>query len=225
MIEINRNNSAPSNFQFLIADDHSLVRHCLTLLLKNEWSNADCHFAFNSESLFAQLQTLKHGLNIVLLDLRMPGMVGIESVKQVLAETKNAKVIVCSGLDDPNLTNNLKRCGVYSVVHKSEDPQVLINEIKLALNIQDATSVLRNSLQPIQLKKEDTKDTKYPKNCLTQRQREILQLLHQGKPSKLIARDLGVELGTIKSHLHSLYFSMNVKNRAEAIVKSQDWLL
>lgn len=222
MFKSNLNTTAQSNFQFLIADDHSLVRHCLTLLLKNEWTNADCHFAFNSESLFTQLQALKHNLNVVLLDLRMPGMVGIESVKQVLVQSKNAKVIVCTGLDDPNLTNNLKRCGVYSVVHKSEDPQVLINEIKLALNIQDTTSVLRNSLRPIKLKKVVTK---YPKNCLTQRQREILQLLHQGKPSKLIARDLGLELGTIKSHLHSLYSTLQVKNRTEAIVKSQDWLL
>lgn len=60
---------------------------------------------------------------------------------------------------------------------------------------------------------------------LTPRQREILKQLHTGKPSKVIAAQLGVGLGTIKSHLHTLYSVMEVNSRSEAIVKSQNWLL
>ncbi|MBK9341408.1 MAG: response regulator transcription factor [Rhodoferax sp.] len=50
-------------------------------------------------------------------------------------------------------------------------------------------------------------------------------MLHTGKPSKVIASQLGIGLGTIKSHLHTLYSVMEVNNRSEAIVKSQNWLL
>ena len=60
---------------------------------------------------------------------------------------------------------------------------------------------------------------------LTPRQREILKMLHTGKPSKVIAAQMGLGLGTIKSHLHTLYSVMQVSNRSEAIVKSQGWLL
>lgn len=219
MLEMKIQNALYSNIQFLIADDHSLVRHCLSLMIQKEWKNSICQTAENHDSLFQQLNTLV--FSIVLLDLRMPGMTGIDSVKQVIADSKGAIVIVCTGLDDPNLINTLKKCGVYAVVHKTADPEVLINEINQALVLKQAQSSL-HGLKPIKLK---NSSVKYPKNCLTQRQREILQLLHQGKPSKLIARDLGVEVGTVKSHLHSLYYAMNVKNRAEAIVKSQGWLL
>lgn len=64
-----------------------------------------------------------------------------------------------------------------------------------------------------------------PGALLTARQLSILRLLHQGKPNKIIASELGVTLSTVKSHLYVTFTRLQVKSRAEALTKTRDWFL
>jgi two-component system, NarL family, response regulator LiaR len=159
--------------------------------------------------------------------LRMPGMRGVESVQQIAQRATGTPVIVCTALEDPSLVQRLLSSGIYCAVNKTKGADELLLQLKAALlkprnNVStshDRADALSQSLRSHSVAGQQGSSQ------LTPRQREILKQLHTGKPSKVIAAQLGIGLGTIKSHLHTLYSVMEVNSRSEAIVKSQNWLL
>jgi DNA-binding NarL/FixJ family response regulator len=151
----------------------------------------------------------------------MPGLRGVESVAKIAQDAAEAPVIVCT-LDDPGLIERLKSTRIHSIVNKTAGAQELLAHLQAAVNLGlTQTSQTKQSFGAAA----PSSQLHEGSAMLTKRQREILKLLHSGKPSKVIATELYVSLDTIKSHLSSLCAVMGVKSRSEAIVKSQDWLL
>ena len=183
----------------------------------------------------------------IILDLRMPGMRGAESVSTITQRAVGAAVIVCTALEDPSLLDRLLTSGVYRIVNKATGADELLRHVRdVLLSSHRATSSINGNNNDNTDNTDNTDSTGNAVGCthkcvngnsshirqsqsgsamLTPRQREILIMLHTGKPSKVIASQMGLGLGTIKSHLHTLYSVMGVTNRSEAIVKSQGWLL
>jgi DNA-binding NarL/FixJ family response regulator len=174
-----------------------MMRDGMVLMIRTAWPQSTCVVAHDYISVIEQLEMVSDQpkFSAVILDLRMPGMRGVESVQQIAQRAMGTPVIVCTALEDPSLVQRLLNSGIYCAVNKTKGA----DELLLQLNAGSAQ--------------------------LTPRQREILKLLHTGKPSKVIAAQMGIGLGTIKSHLHTLYSVMEVNTRSEAIVKSQNWLL
>ena len=216
------------NPHILIADDHAMMRDGMVLMIQTAWPACSCAVAQDYLGVVAQLdsQNETDRFDAIVLDLRMPGMRGAESVAQITKLAKGTPVIVCTALEDPSLVERLMTCGIFCAVNKTTGADELLKHIRLALQKQAQTLDSTAQRQPVQTPSRVSGTFHQSGSAmLTSRQREILKLLHTGKPSKVIATQLGVGLGTIKSHLHTLYSVMDVSNRSEAIVKSQGWLL
>lgn len=202
--------------RILIADDHALMREAIVQRLIRDfpWAQSVCAASF--EEVMACLQT-PPPFALVLLDLRMPGMNGVGSVAQVVAAAAPASVIVCTAVEAPDLLFRLRQVGVYQVVSKAGHEDDLLHAIA-ALGL-DAALEIEDKAVPIPLPKQ------VAGALLTARQQEILCLLHQGKPNKIIAKELNVALGTVKNHLYVLFTRLQVNSRAEALAKTREWFL
>lgn len=215
-----------------------MMRDGMVLMIRTAWPEGVCDVACDYLSVVEKLeaQTNENRFDAVILDLRMPGMRGVESVEQITQRAADTPVIVCTALEDPSLVQRLLTSGVYCAVNKTKGADELLNQLRAALQLtrridgagdrveKEPSGILqsfKNQSNLTQL----TQMSQQGSSQLTPRQREILKQLHTGKPSKVIAAQLGIGLGTIKSHLHTLYSVMEVSNRSEAIVKSQNWLL
>jgi DNA-binding NarL/FixJ family response regulator len=159
-------------------------------------------------------------------------MRGAESVAALVAAAAPAPVIVCTGVEAPDLLYRLQATGVRSVVSKTGHSDDLLQAIAaLGLDAQGnaglplpadplgaASAVASPALHAL-----DVPAT--ASGLLTQRQLDILRLLHLGKPNKIIARELNVALGTVKNHLYTLFARLQVSSRAQALAKTRDWFL
>lgn len=244
-------NKAPT---ILIADDQAMMRDGIVLMIQTAWPQAVCKIASDYLGVIEQLgmQNASMSFDAIILDLRMPGMRGAESVNAITQRAMHVPVIVCTALEDPSLLDRLLTSGVYRTVNKATGADELLRYVREALlssrqaktginNIDThgdndnsgktngcnnnsvsngfvSNGFVSNGIVPSRISQSGSA-------MLTPRQREILIMLHTGKPSKVIASQMGLGLGTIKSHLHTLYSVMGVSNRSEAIVKSQGWLL
>lgn len=213
-----------SPIKLLIADDHAMMRDGIGLMVQAVWPDSVCVMAHDFQSVIESIDrhTEQQAFSAVVLDLRMPGMRGVESVALIAQRAMGSPVIVCTALEDPSLVQRLLTAGIHTTVSKTDGSASLLQAIRSVVELSEGSAQ-----QPVLSggAKRNVPDLDCGSAMLTARQREILKMLHTGKPSKVIAAQLGIGLGTIKSHLHTLYVVMGVSTRSEAIVKSQNWLL
>ena len=219
-------NPKPPNI--LVADDHAMMRDGIVLMIQTAWPGSWCEIADDFQGVMSKIDASNEGtrFSAIVLDLRMPGMRGADSVAQITQRAAGVPVIVCTALEDPSLVERLTSSGIFCAVNKTAGSTELLKQLRAALDLQAQDQNQRESTTPAELSAR-TQTVLHTNGSakLTARQREILKMLHTGKPSKVIAAQLGIGLGTIKSHLHTLYSVMEVNTRSEAIVKSQNWLL
>jgi DNA-binding NarL/FixJ family response regulator len=198
-----------------------MMRDGMVLMIRTAWPDGLCDVANDYLTVVGKLDAPSgERFDAIILDLRMPGMRGVESVAHIVQLAVGTPVIVCTALEDPSLVQRLQSSGIYSVVNKTKGADELLQQVKAALaqHVDTAAGLPKEPHNQALARTQGSAK-------LTPRQREILKQLHTGKPSKVIAAQLGIGLGTIKSHLHTLYSVMEVSTRSEAIVKSQNWLL
>ena len=213
--------SAPS-LAILIADDHQLMREAVIQLLARAIPTA----SFCQACYFAEvLAHLSHAnvFNLVLLDLKMPGMQGLASVAQVVQACAPAPVLVWTGVESPDLERSLQAIGVAGVVSKGAHSSDLLQAV-LALTLH-STAFEQTSTQGKLPAQPLIHNHRVHKEALTDRQLDLLRLLHEGKPNKLIARELGIALGTVKNHLHEVFVRLRVNGRTELLAHTKEWFL
>lgn len=209
-------NSTQSVLHVLLADDHAMVRDGLRSLIEVDWPDARFTLACDQASaLVALSQTPPPDLAVI--DVRMPGMRGAASFAEFRRRNAHTPIVVVTGLDDPGLAPTLLAQGATAVVSKEASGDTLLAALHRALD----APMLRATPQPPQAAQAPGQGS----HALTVRQRDMLRLLHEGLPNKLIARRLSIAETTVKGHLHSLYDALSVRGRAEAIVQTRDWLL
>jgi len=213
--------------KILVADDHAMMRDGMVLMIRTAWPQSTCAVAHDYMSVIEQLEAAQDQpkFDAIILDLRMPGMRGVESVQQIAQRALGTPVIVCTALEDPSLVQRLLNSGIYCAVNKTKGADELLLRLNAALKLPPHKPTSPTSEPSPRTTRALSSVGQQGSAQLTPRQREILKLLHTGKPSKVIAAQMGIGLGTIKSHLHTLYSVMEVNTRSEAIVKSQNWLL
>jgi DNA-binding NarL/FixJ family response regulator len=212
---IGRMNSAAA-LHVLLADDHAMVRDGLRSLIEVDWPEA--HFTEARDQpgvLAALLQTPPPDLAVV--DVRMPGMRGAASFAEFRRCNAATVMVVVTGLDDPGLSPSLLALGAAAVVSKEASGEALLAALHQALAVTGATTVAAT--------KSVARKTSQGSHGLSDRQRDLLRLLHEGLPNKLMARRLQIAETTVKGHLHVLYDTLNVRSRVEAVALTRDWLL
>ncbi len=207
-----------SALHVLLADDHAMVRDGLRSLIQVDWPDAKFTEARDQSSTLAALSH-SPALDLAIVDVRMPGMRGVASFAEFRRANLQTPMVVVTGLDDPGLAPSLLGQGAAAVMSKEASGVELLAALHRAL---DGDSQRASEGSP----KTARSDTQHQgSHGLSERQRDMLRLLHEGLPNKLIARRLGIAETTVKGHLHGLYDALNVRGRVEAVALTRDWML
>jgi DNA-binding NarL/FixJ family response regulator len=208
-----------SPLRLLIADDHPLFRKGLRTLL-----SAVPDFVLVGEAdsgSAAAALALDVQPDVVLMDLQMPGGSGIEATREIVAASPSIRVLVITLFQDDDSVFAALRAGARGYILKDTDEEEMIRTIRAVGNGQAifgpavASRVLAYFAAPWQ-----DEPRLFP--TLTEREREILRLLAQGKSNPRIADELYLSPKTVANHLSNVFGKLQVADRAEAIIRARD---
>ena len=218
--------------RILIADDHQLVRNGFKHMLGYEDDLEVVGEASNGREAVELCRRLKP--NLVLMDVRMPEMSGLEATHAIKAEQPEVSVLVISIYSNPGYLLEAIEAGADGYVLKDAPNQQLINamrrvlrgesalnqELALQLIHSLATSETSPPVEPPPAPEGgDTASTPLS-NKLTSRELEVLRLLAQGKTNQEIAEDLLISRATVKVHVQHIIAKLEVSDRTQAIVRA-----
>jgi two-component system NarL family response regulator len=188
----------------LIADDQSLVRRGLVAILNMEEGIRVVGEAGNGQQAIELWRKLKP--DVVLMDLRMPEMGGLDALRKMHLEDPKVAVIVLTTFDHDEDVYSCLRAGAKSYLLKDVQPEELFRCIR-AVKMGEGYLQPKIAAKLVQRVGEGTP---------TEREIQILQLLAEGKSNKAIGLSLHISESTVKSHLKSLFAKLDVTSRAEA---------
>lgn len=206
----------------LLIDDHFCAREGVACLLKQIFPELQI---FEAESFDEGLAIARATpLNLVLLDIQLPGKDGLVGLQELRREFPNLCVVMYSGLDDRELVFESLRLGAMGFIAKTVSRQVFVEALRDVLSGKvylPASVVGPKAPGPTDT---ETNIGIRPKTNpsslgLTPREFEVLGWLVQGKCNKEIARKLGIEEQTVKNHLRPIFQKFAVSKRAELLVK------
>ena len=200
--------------KILVVDDHPIVREGLRLIFETEDQLNIADEATNGEE--ALILIKNNTYDLILLDIRMPVMDGLEFLKEKARIKDETSVVILTTADDSDTINKAMEYGVKGFMLKDSTREVMFQTVHAALNNEV-------SLSPDVLKiLEDEKNRennleKTPGNGLTEREIVVLRSIVRGATSKEIAIDMGITERTVKAHLTSIYRKLEVNSRSEAV--------
>lgn len=206
--------------EILLADDHALVRDGIKQLIQRQYENA-CIFEAATFDETKDIAQQKPNLDLVLLDLVMPGMNGMESISILRHCIPATPIIILSGTEEPSLVRRALNLGVQGYILKTSGGKVMLSAISLVFSggVYIPPSLLQEAVSSTDTDQALKQARQLSSNAfqnLTPRQREILAQLAQGKANKEIARNLGITSATVRTHINLLFKILNVSNRTQA---------
>jgi DNA-binding NarL/FixJ family response regulator len=194
--------------RLLIADDHPLVRNALTQLLGAvEDIEVVATTANGREAVTMALETSP---DVVLMDLEMPELNGIEATRELIAADPSARVVILTTFSDRENIMGALDAGALGYLLKDAEPEEIIRGVRSAAR-GDSPLAPRAAREMITQRSEGAMDT-----GLSARETEVLALVGEGLPNKLIARRLEISEKTVKSHLTSVFAQIGVSDRTQA---------
>lgn len=202
--------------KLILADDHTLFRSGLALLLKAQ--SAEC-VIWEGDSLDAALDVAAAhpDAEIALLDLHMPGMDGVKGIQRFIEMHTGLAVVILTGAEDPRQIQEVLAAGASGFIPKSSTPMVMLSAIRLVL--AGGTYIPPQFLSNAAVTSHPPAVSNIRERAqvqLTERQAQVLRLLAEGKPNKVICRELSIEEGTVKAHIATVFRVLDVTNRTEA---------
>lgn len=212
----------------LLADDHSIVRTALKYILTELTPELEVVEARSNSDIFSALDDNPDGFDLVMLDLRMPGMDGsAQAIGQVVERVGSTPVCVFTVSEDPDEMRAVLGVGVRAYIPKTTDDGLIATILKLVLSGGSYVPPVLGGMETGgHFDRTDkpysaailTKDV-FPD--LTRRQREVLSLLAEGLSNQEIGERLELNLSTVKSHVTAILRTLKVENRTQAVLKFQ----
>jgi len=194
----------------MLVDDHNVVRSGLATFLR---AYDDLELVGEAKNGFEAVNLCHQKKpDVVLMDLMMPEMDGIEATREILKECPDIKIIAMTSFEEEDLVQGVLVAGAISYLIKN------VTSDELAKAIRDAASG-KSTLSPeaARVLIQATRPTKQPSFDLTEREQEVLNLVVQGNSNQKIAEALVISLATVKAHISSILSKLQVSSRAEAI--------
>jgi DNA-binding NarL/FixJ family response regulator len=209
--------------KILIVDDHPLIREALRQVLQALDRQLELLEAQSGDEAL-ELTRLNQDTSLILLDLALPGVDGFEVLRRLRDGFPGIPVVVVSAHDNAETVMRVIDAGAMGYIPKTSTTPILLNALRLVLSggVYLPPEVLRRhgaiapaapqpAVGPAQLR--DPREI-----GLTERQAQVLALLVQGKPNKLICRDLNLAEGTVKIHVTAVLKALGVTNRTQAVI-------
>jgi len=197
----------------LLVDDHALFREGMKHLLKHLRPDVTI---YQAASVREATEILAEHLDVdlVLLDLQLPGMRGVQALSAMRQFNDDVPIVVLSGAEDGETVRASIECGAMGFIRKSVNPDEMLSAVEtvLAGKVYLPEAVL------------DAADTSAPSQDsllvglgIAGRRAEVLVHLAKGKSTKSIARELGISDTTVKTHIQAIYDALSVHSRTQAI--------
>jgi DNA-binding NarL/FixJ family response regulator len=199
--------------RIILADDHKLMRDGLHALLERE-KGLDVIATAENGRVAVQL-TRKLSPHVVVMDVSMPEMNGIDAARQILSEMPETKIVALSMHSDRRFVEGMLRAGVSSYVLKDSPIEELSYAIRAVMDNRAyfsqeiAQTVVKGYLSKLDASEEAVAP------LLTPREREVLQLIAEGKKTKEVAGSLNVSVKTIETHRRQIMEKLNLRSIAQ----------
>jgi DNA-binding NarL/FixJ family response regulator len=200
----------------LIADDQAMVRAGFRMLLSREEDIRVVGDASNGIEAVHEAKRLQP--TVVLMDIRMPELDGLQAARRILADDAHARILILTTFALDEYIYEALRIGASGFVLKDDPPENLI----AAIRVVAAGDAL---LSPTITKRVISQFTRVPRPDpgkdlaeLTARERDVLRLIAQGLSNAEIARELYISEGTVKTHITHLLQKLNLRDRVQAVV-------
>ena len=191
----------------LLIDDHPMFRAGLSMVINRTMPDAGI---YQAASVDEALNNTPSPVHLVLLDIKLNGSSGLEGIGLIKRQWPAVPILMLSSHDEPETTRLALARGATAFVSKAEAPEIIIDTI---------AQLLRGELP--QAKPVAKQNDKH----LTPRQREVLELLHQGLTNKVIARKLALSDNTVRRHMQEVLKYFQVATRAEAVFAARQQAL
>ena len=214
-----------SSYTVLIADDHPLYRGALKNVVLEAFDDVAC---VECDDIPSTLLELKNGhIDLVLLDLFMPGVEGLAGLMQLKEQDPKTPVIISSAHDEPSVVREAFKCGASGYLPKSSGAEVTVHALHLVRSggVYVPSEALLEASQPVSSVEAAVNfggsDNHATTEKLTPRQFAVLDLLGEGLSNKAIARDLGIREITVKAHVSAILRKLGVDNRLQAVLAAE----
>ena len=204
--------------RILIAEDHPLYRKGMISLLQSIPEFEVVGEASTGEEAVARASQLRP--DVILMDLQMPAVNGIEATRRILQEIPNVRVLVVTLFEDDESVFMALRAGARGYILKDADEEEMVLSIRAVgrgeaiFSPAVATRVLAYFSKPV------APPQVFP--TLTNREREILNLIAQGHPNPSIAKQLSLSTKTIGNYVSNIFTKLQVADRAQAIIRARE---
>ncbi len=204
----------------LVVDDHQLFREGVRALLDSlDGIEVVGEAASGSEALALAERALP---DVVLMDVQMPDMTGLEATRRLLAAHPSVGVVIVTMFDDDETVFAAMRAGARGYVLKGAGQADLARAIEAVARGEAiyGPAVAGRILQFFRASRTDLPVDAFPD--LTDREREVLDQIAAGKGNAAIARRLGITEKTVKNHVSNIYSKLHVADRAQAMLRARD---
>jgi DNA-binding NarL/FixJ family response regulator len=208
------------SLHILIADDHPLYRKWLRSLLAATVGTEVIGEATTGQEaieLAAMLQP-----DVILMDLQMPGVHGIEATRQILQTSPHIRILVITLFEDDASIFSALRAGARGYVLKDTKEEEMVRAIRA---VGDSEAIFSPAIASRLMDFFAAPLPAVPKEIfptLTEREREILQLLARGSSNSEIARELALSVKTVNNYVSNIFSKLQVADRAQAIIRARD---
>ncbi|MDO6658625.1 response regulator transcription factor [Anaerobacillus sp. 1_MG-2023] len=202
-----------AEIKMMIVDDHDMVRKGLKAYLLTEPDFQIVGEASNGK----EAVTLVNEMNpdVILMDLIMPEMTGIEATKEIMTVRPNTKIIIITSFYDDEQVFPAIEAGAFSYLLKTASADEIISTIRKA--VQDE-SVIEQKVAQKMMNQLRSNQKKSLHDDLTKREKEVLLLIGEGKTNNQIAEELYIGLKTVKTHVSNILGKLGVNDRTQAAV-------
>jgi len=213
-------------YKILIADDHPLFREAITNVIESGFPDAETLETENLETALALAQE-HDDLDLVLLDLNMPGMNGLNGLISLRNEAPTVPVVIVSAEDDKQIVLQAITCGAVGFISKSSPRNQMTEALQQILdgNVYLPSDIIRQSGQEGRRNRRGNDNPQIAPellSSLTRRQLLVLERMAKGESNKQIAYNLHIAETTVKAHVSAILRKLGVHNRVQAILSASD---
>ncbi len=208
------------SIRILIADDHTLFRSGLKALFDSLPETAVIGEAESGQDVISLAESLQP--DIVLMDIQMPGINGIDATRQIVNTSPHIGVIMVTMFEDDDSVFAAMRAGARGYVLKGADQEEMVRVIQAVARGEAlfGPGIANRLMTYFATPRPAAMQPAFPE--LTTREREVLHLIAQGMNNGDIARHLHLSVKTVRNHASNIFSKLQVVDRAEAMIKARD---